>query len=69
MPGSVVMVKKNAGEAVSEGEVIAVIEAMKMEYPLVAPFVGQVESIAVSVGAQVTRGQIVAIVVPAEGAS
>jgi len=69
MPGSVVMVKKNAGEAVSEGEVIAVIEAMKMEYPLVAPFVGQVESIAVSVGAQVTRGQIVAIVVPVEGAS
>jgi acetyl-CoA/propionyl-CoA carboxylase biotin carboxyl carrier protein len=48
--------------------VIAVVEAMKMEYPLVSPFAGVVGSVAVTVGAQVVRDQVVATVHPEETA-
>jgi acetyl-CoA/propionyl-CoA carboxylase biotin carboxyl carrier protein len=44
--------------------VIAVVEAMKMEYSLAAPFDGVVSSLLVSKGMQVARNQLVAIVGP-----
>jgi acetyl-CoA/propionyl-CoA carboxylase biotin carboxyl carrier protein len=68
MPGAVVVLAKREGDAVGEGEVIAVVEAMKMEYPLVSPFAGRVASVAVTVGAQVVRDQVVATVHPEEQA-
>ena len=68
MPGAVVVIAKGEGDTVSEGEVIAVVEAMKMEYPLVSPFAGVVGSVAVTVGAQVVRDQVVATVHPEEKA-
>ena len=66
MPGAVVVLAKAEGEPVREGEVIAVVEAMKMEYPLVSPFDGTVASVAVLLGAQVVRAQVVAVVHPEE---
>jgi acetyl-CoA/propionyl-CoA carboxylase biotin carboxyl carrier protein len=63
MPGSVVVVGKQAGDPVAEGEVVAVVEAMKMEYPLVSPVAGTVAQVLVGVGSQVVRDQIVAVVV------
>jgi acetyl-CoA/propionyl-CoA carboxylase biotin carboxyl carrier protein len=64
MPGSVVVVAKQAGDAVAEGEVVAVVEAMKMEYPLVSPVAGTVAQVLVGVGSQVVRDQVVAVVEP-----
>ena len=66
MPGAVILLPKAAGEAVHEGEVVAVVEAMKMEYPLIAPFSGVVEAVLVSPGTQVTRGQVLVRLTPEE---
>jgi len=63
MPGSVVVVARAPGERVGEGELIAVVEAMKMEYPVVSPVDGVVVTVGVVVGAQVVRDQVVAVVV------
>jgi acetyl-CoA/propionyl-CoA carboxylase biotin carboxyl carrier protein len=69
MPGSVVVVAKAVGDEVREGEMVAVVEAMKMEYPLVSPIDGIVGQMAVSVGTQVARDQLVALVHAAEAPS
>ena len=45
MTGKVVEVKVAAGDAVEEGQVVVVLEAMKMEYRLSAPKAGVVESV------------------------
>ena len=50
MPGKILAVKKNVGDAVKSGDVILVLEAMKMENDIVAPQDGTVASINVSVG-------------------
>ncbi|PKM82099.1 MAG: acetyl-CoA carboxylase biotin carboxyl carrier protein subunit [Firmicutes bacterium HGW-Firmicutes-13] len=53
MPGAILDIKVNLGDKVEEGEVVAVLEAMKMENELIAPVSGTVTSIAVSKGANV----------------
>jgi acetyl-CoA/propionyl-CoA carboxylase biotin carboxyl carrier protein len=47
---------------VRSGDLVLVVEAMKMEYPLKAPFDGVLASLSVDVGAQVFRDQVVAVV-------
>ncbi len=64
MPGIVVVVGRSVGESVSQGDVIVVVESMKMEYSLAAPIDGVVSSLLVSMGTQVARNQVVAIVSP-----
>ncbi|RAV00780.1 acetyl/propionyl-CoA carboxylase subunit alpha [Mycobacterium colombiense] len=63
MPGSVIAVQASSGTDVSEGDVVVVVEAMKMEHSLAAPVSGQVE-VLVSVGDQVTVDQVLARLVP-----
>lgn len=65
MPGSVIAVQTPSGTEVSEGDVVVVVEAMKMEHSLAAPVSGQVE-VLVSVGDQVTVDQVLARLVPEE---
>lgn len=65
MPGSVIAVQVSSGTGVSEGDVVVVVEAMKMEHSLAAPVSGQVE-VLVSVGDQVTVDQVLARLVPDE---
>ena len=60
MPGKILAVKKNVGEAVKSGECILVLEAMKMENEIVAPQDGTVASINVSVGDAVESGATLA---------
>ena len=60
MPGKIVAVKANAGAAVKKGQVILVLEAMKMEIPVVAPQDGTVAGINVSVGQAVESGDLLA---------
>lgn len=60
MPGVVFAIKKNPGEAVKEGDVVLVLEAMKMEMDIAAPADGTVAEIMVKKGDQVTAGQVLA---------
>ncbi len=61
LPGTVVSIGVASGEAVSAGEVLVTIEAMKMEHRLSAPLDGNVR-LAVDLGDTVSRGQLVATV-------
>jgi acetyl-CoA/propionyl-CoA carboxylase, biotin carboxylase, biotin carboxyl carrier protein len=65
MPGSVIAVQVPSGTRVSEGDVVVVVEAMKMEHSLTAPISGRVE-VLVSVGDQVTVDQVLARLTPDE---
>lgn len=65
MPGSVIAVQTPSGTEVSEGDVVVVVEAMKMEHSLAAPVSGQVE-VLVSEGDQVTVDQVLARLIPEE---
>lgn len=60
MPGKVLSVKVSAGTAVTKGQVIMILEAMKMENEIVAPQDGTVASIDVSEGASVEAGTVLA---------
>lgn len=56
LPGTVLSVKVSAGQTVKAGDVVAVIEAMKMENEIAAPQDGTVSSVAVSNGQAVESG-------------
>jgi 3-methylcrotonyl-CoA carboxylase alpha subunit len=56
MHGKLLAVMVTAGEAVSKGRQLAIIEAMKMEHALVAPHDGVVTEIVAAVGAQIAEG-------------
>ena len=60
MPGKIIAVKKDAGAAVKNGEVILVLEAMKMENEIVAPQDGTVASVNVGAGDAVEAGDVLA---------
>ena len=60
MPGKILSVKASVGQSVSKGDVIIVLEAMKMENEIVAPEDGKVASINVSTGDSVEAGSVLA---------
>ncbi len=60
MPGKILNIKANAGQAVKKGEVILILEAMKMENEIVAPSDGTVASVNVTVGQSVEAGDVLA---------
>jgi 3-methylcrotonyl-CoA carboxylase alpha subunit len=65
MPGKVIAVDVAEGLAVTAGQRLMVLEAMKMEHALTAPFDGVVEGLAVSAGSQVQVEAVLCRVVPA----
>jgi 3-methylcrotonyl-CoA carboxylase alpha subunit len=65
MMGKVVAVKAAAGEAVKSGQTVIVLESMKMELHVTAPFDGTVASVRCKVGDMVERYQVLAEVAPA----
>ena len=58
--GKVFKIEKNVGDAVKKGDPVVVIEAMKMEIPVVAPEDGTVASINVKVGDAIDAGACLA---------
>jgi biotin carboxyl carrier protein len=58
MVGKVLKIEKNAGDAVEEDEVVIVMEAMKMEIPIVAPSAGTIKEIKVAVGQAVKADDV-----------
>ncbi|MFN4113999.1 MAG: acetyl/propionyl/methylcrotonyl-CoA carboxylase subunit alpha [Sphingomonadaceae bacterium] len=65
MPGKVIAVDISEGQAVTAGQRLLVLEAMKMEHALTAPFDGVIEGLTVSAGAQVQVEAVLCRVVPA----
>lgn len=62
MNGQVVKLLKSAGQSVARGEVVLVLEAMKMENEVVAPVEGVLESVDVGVGQTVSPGEMLFVV-------
>ncbi|RZJ92835.1 MAG: ATP-grasp domain-containing protein, partial [Brevundimonas sp.] len=62
MPGRIVAAPVKAGDVVSKGQPVVVLEAMKMEHALVAPFDGVVTEVNVAAGDQTTDGAVLAVV-------
>ena len=60
MPGTILSVKVTPGQAVKKGDVICVLEAMKMENDIPAPQDGVIASINVSKGASVAANDVLA---------
>jgi propionyl-CoA carboxylase alpha chain/3-methylcrotonyl-CoA carboxylase alpha subunit len=65
IPGLVAATPVQPGQAVVRGQTLVVVEAMKTEHSLAAPFDGVVQAVRVSVGEQVDEGVVVALVVAA----
>ena len=62
MPGKVLMVTVSEGDHVSAGQVLVVMEAMKMEHQITAPGDGQVAEVRASVGDQVDNGELLVVI-------
>lgn len=62
MPGSVISVAVTDGQQVVKGDVIVVLEAMKMQHTIKAPTEGTVAQLSVTAGSQVESGAVLAII-------
>jgi 3-methylcrotonyl-CoA carboxylase alpha subunit len=66
MPGKVIAFLARAGESVSKGQPLAVMEAMKMEHTIAAPHDGRIEELLYAVGDQVHEGEELLRMAPSE---
>jgi biotin carboxyl carrier protein len=62
MPGKVIKILKNAGESVTKGDTVLVMEAMKMEYTLKSGCNGTIEKILTALNKQVSVGKVLALI-------
>ncbi len=58
MPGTILKVNVNNGDAVKKGQVLMILEAMKMENEIMCPCDGKITSVTVNQGASVESGAI-----------
>ena len=66
MPGSIWKIECTSGDIVEEGETLAVIEAMKIEIPILAPERMRVDAINIEKGQTVKTGQVLFTLAPLE---
>jgi len=62
MVGKILKIEKQAGDRVEEDDVVIVMEAMKMEIPIVAPAAGTLKEVKVTVGQAVEAEQALAVI-------
>ena len=62
MPGTILKVAVTAGQAVKEGDLLIVLEAMKMENEIFAPKAGTVAQVLVNKGASVDTGAALVVI-------
>ncbi len=62
MTGKIIKVRAKKGDEVEQGQVLCVIEAMKMENEITAPKAGTVKEVTVSEGSSVSEGEILLII-------
>jgi acetyl-CoA/propionyl-CoA carboxylase biotin carboxyl carrier protein len=62
MQGTVVKILKDNGDHVVEGDLIIVLEAMKMEQPLLATRSGVISQLGVGIGQTVSSGQLLCVI-------
>jgi acetyl-CoA carboxylase biotin carboxyl carrier protein len=62
MVGKILKIEKQQGERVEEDDVVIVMEAMKMEIPIVAPASGTLKEMKVTVGQAVEAEQALAVI-------
>lgn len=62
MPGKVEELKVKVGDAVKKGDVVAIMEAMKMKTPMPSPVDGTVKEIKVEVGGRVNAGAVIVVI-------
>ena len=62
MVGKVLKIEKQIGDRVEEDDVVIVMEAMKMEIPVVAPAGGVLKEVKVAIGQAVEAEQVLAVI-------
>lgn len=62
MPGKVEEVKVKVGDAVKKGDVLFIVEAMKMKTPVPATADGAVKELKVEVGSRLSAGEVMAVI-------
>jgi biotin carboxyl carrier protein len=62
MPGTILAVNVTEGATVKKGDVLMVLEAMKMENEIMAPKAGTVAQVVVSKGASVNTGDVLVVI-------
>lgn len=62
MPGTILDIKKAVGDTVNTGDVLLILEAMKMENDIVSPVSGKVISLHVTKGASVNSGDVMIVI-------
>ena len=62
MPGIIIRLEKNVGDQVEEGDVLLILEAMKMENSITAPASGVIKEIRVKEGENVSKGQVLVVI-------
>ncbi len=62
MPGTILSVNVQNGQSVKEGDVLMILEAMKMENEILAPCAGTVSGLSVTKGATVETGALLCVI-------
>ena len=62
MPGNILEIKVAVGDSVAEGDLLMILEAMKMENEILAPVAGKVAGIQVAAGAAVNSNDVLVVI-------